>query len=41
MNHPNTIKKGYTPVIDCHTSHIACKFVEIRARVDRRTGQVL
>ena len=25
MNHPNTIRVGYTPIIDCHTSHIACK----------------
>lgn len=26
VNHPGTIKKGYTPIVDCHTSHIACKF---------------
>ena len=26
LNHPGSIKKGYTPIIDCHTSHIACKF---------------
>jgi len=38
MNHPNSIKKGYTPVIDCHTSHIACKFTELKAKVDKRTG---
>ena len=38
INHPSTIKKGYTPVVDCHTSHIACKFEEITAKVDRRTG---
>ncbi|CAI6340621.1 unnamed protein product [Periconia digitata] len=28
LNSPKDIKRGYTPVIDCHTSHIACKFVE-------------
>lgn len=40
LNHPGSIKKGYTPVIDCHTSHIACKFEELKAKIDRRTGQV-
>merc|ERR1711968_117466 len=28
-NHPGRIMQGYTPVIDCHTSHIACKFVKL------------
>merc|ERR1712224_952744 len=28
-NHPGKIMQGYTPVIDCHTSHIACKFVKL------------
>lgn len=40
LNHPSSIKKGYTPVIDCHTSHIACKFEELQAKIDRRTGAV-
>merc|ERR1719415_234291 len=26
LNHPGEISKGYTPVLDCHTAHIACKF---------------
>ncbi len=26
MNHPGEIRNGYSPVLDCHTSHIACKF---------------
>merc|ERR1711983_682833 len=26
LNHPGEIRAGYTPVIDCHTAHIACKF---------------
>merc|ERR1712000_379791 len=26
LNHPGEIQKGYTPVLDCHTAHIACKF---------------
>jgi elongation factor 1-alpha len=39
LNHPGTIQNGYAPVLDCHTSHIACKFSEITAKVDRRTGK--
>merc|ERR1712145_41465 len=26
LNHPGEIRKGYSPVVDCHTAHIACKF---------------
>jgi len=41
LNHPGQIGKGYTPVLDCHTAHIACKFAEILTKVDRRTGKEL
>ena len=39
MNHPGEIRVGYTPVLDCHTAHIACKFTEFLSKVDRRTGK--
>ena len=39
MNHPGTIQNGYTPVLDCHTSHIACKFEELKSKIDKRTGK--
>ncbi|KAL7719203.1 Elongation factor 1-alpha [Entamoeba marina] len=39
MSHPGQIRKGYTPVLDCHTSHIACKFDELLSKLDRRTGK--
>lgn len=29
MNHGGKIKKGYTPILDCHTAHIPCQFSEI------------
>jgi len=41
MNHPGNIENGYTPVLDCHTAHIACKFHHIQSRIDRRTGKVM
>ncbi len=39
LNHPGQIGNGYTPVLDCHTAHIACKFAEIKEKCDRRTGK--
>merc|ERR1712117_756483 len=39
LNHPGRICNGYSPVLDCHTAHIACKFAEIKEKVDRRTGK--
>ncbi|XP_014639966.1 PREDICTED: elongation factor 1-alpha, oocyte form-like [Ceratotherium simum simum] len=41
LNHPGHIHAGYTPVLDCHTAHIACKFAELREKVDRRSGKKL
>lgn len=41
LNHPGQIQKGYAPVLDCHTAHIACKFDEIESKIDRRSGKVL
>jgi len=38
INHPKGIRAGYTPVIDCHTSHVSCKFEQILSKVERRTG---
>jgi len=41
LNHPGQICNGYSPVLDCHTAHIACKFNEIKEKVDRRTGKAV
>jgi len=41
MNHPGQIANGYSPVLDCHTAHIACKFAEIQNKMDKRSGKVL
>ncbi|KAI8929162.1 translation elongation factor 1a [Entophlyctis helioformis] len=39
LNHPGQIGAGYSPVLDCHTAHIACKFAELVEKLDRRTGK--
>ncbi|KAM4605628.1 elongation factor 1-alpha 1-like [Polymixia lowei] len=41
MNHPGQVQAGYTPVLDCHTAHIACKFSELQTKIDRRSGKKL
>jgi elongation factor 1-alpha len=41
LNHPGQIAAGYTPVLDCHTAHIACKFAELKEKCDRRSGKTL
>jgi elongation factor 1-alpha len=41
LNHPGQIMAGYTPVLDCHTAHIACKFAELKEKCDRRSGKKL
>ncbi|KAL0237113.1 hypothetical protein PCE1_000510 [Barthelona sp. PCE] len=40
MSHPGEIRPGYTPVIDCHTAHISCRFDALLKKINRRTGQV-
>jgi len=41
LNHPGEIHAGYAPVLDCHTSHIACKFQELLQKIDKRNGKVM
>merc|ERR1712176_1539633 len=41
LNHPGEIGNGYSPVLDCHTAHIACKFKELIEKIDRRSGKKL
>uniref|UniRef100_A0A3Q3XEV2 Elongation factor 1-alpha n=1 Tax=Mola mola TaxID=94237 RepID=A0A3Q3XEV2_MOLML len=41
MQHPGEIHVGYTPVTDCHTAHVSCKFAEMLEKIDRRSGKIL
>lgn len=38
LNHPGKVKAGYSPVLDCHTAHVSCRFAELKEKIDRRTG---
>lgn len=31
----------HAPVLACHTAHIACKFAELKEKVDRPSGKKL
>jgi len=41
FDHPNRIMAGYTPVLDCHTAHIAVRFNKLLTLVNKRNGEVL
>jgi len=41
LNHPGVIQNGYSPVLDCHTAHVSCRFAEILSKIDRRSGAEL
>ncbi|KAM7247017.1 hypothetical protein CapIbe_000970 [Capra ibex] len=41
LNHPGQISAGYGPVLDCHTAHIACKFAELKEKIDCCSGKKL
>ena len=41
LDHPGKIFVGYTPVLDCHTAHVACRIVKLKQKLDRKTGEVI
>ncbi|MXD33224.1 elongation factor 1-alpha C-terminal domain-related protein, partial [Escherichia coli] len=41
MNDPGEIREGYTPLVECHASHVPCKFTELLAKYDKRSGEVV
>lgn len=41
LDHPNRIMAGYTPVIDCHTAHVACRFTKLLRLVNKRNGDTI
>eukprot|EP01129_Flabellula_baltica_P014037 TRINITY_DN6648_c0_g1_i2.p1 TRINITY_DN6648_c0_g1~~TRINITY_DN6648_c0_g1_i2.p1 ORF type:complete len:463 (-),score=94.33 TRINITY_DN6648_c0_g1_i2:82-1386(-) len=41
LNHQGEIYPGYTPVLHCHTSRVACRFEELIAKIDKTSGKKL
>nr|XP_037847788.1 elongation factor 1-alpha 1-like [Chlorocebus sabaeus] len=41
LNHPGQISTGYAPVLDCHMAHTACKFAELKEKIDHHSGKKL
>ena len=41
LNHPGQISAGYAPVLDCHTAPMACKFADLKEKIDRCSGKKL
>ena len=41
INHPNSIKTGYCPIIDCHISHTSVKFSKLESKIDRINGNII
>ena len=39
LQHPSALTVGYTPVFHCHTAQTACTFMELKKKLDPRTGQ--
>nr|KAF6363080.1 hypothetical protein mPipKuh1_010078 [Pipistrellus kuhlii] len=39
LSHPCQINAGYAPVLDCHTAHIACRFAELKKKIDHHSGE--
>jgi len=39
--HPTAIAAGYSPVLHAHTGQVSCKFTELVAKLDPRTGQTI
>lgn len=41
LNHPGQIRASCAPVLDCHITHVVCKFAELKEKIDRRSGKKL
>ncbi|KAJ6252312.1 translation factor [Anaeramoeba flamelloides] len=41
LNHPGRICVGYTPVLDVHCAHIACRFAQLISKIDKVTDEVI
>ncbi|MFO7992245.1 MAG: translation elongation factor EF-1 subunit alpha [Thermoplasmata archaeon] len=40
LDHPSVVTPGYTPVFHAHTAQVACTFIELKQKLNPRTGEV-
>ncbi|MDD4307999.1 MAG: translation elongation factor EF-1 subunit alpha [Thermoplasmata archaeon] len=41
LNHPSVLTVGYTPVFHLHTAQVACTFIELKKKLDPKSGATL
>ncbi len=41
LDHPSVVTVGYTPVFHAHTAQVACTFIELKQKLNPRTGEVV
>ncbi len=41
LDHPSVVTVGYTPVFHAHTAQVACTFIELKQKLNPRTGEVI
>jgi elongation factor 1-alpha len=41
LDHPSVVTVGYSPVFHCHTAQVSARILEIKKKMDPRTGQVV
>jgi len=41
INHPTVLAKGYTPVFHVHTAQVPCQFIELIAKINPATGEII
>jgi elongation factor 1-alpha len=39
LNRPGSIRRGFTPIVYCHTGWVGCQVTEIYRRMDSATGK--
>jgi len=40
VSHPTIIRPGYTPILQCHTSFIPCKWKVLLQKINRNTNKL-
>ncbi len=40
LDHPSVVTQGYTPVFHTHTAQVACTFLELKQKLNSKTGEV-